>query len=93
MSTRRKLQSSPTSGETSRRACARAIALRWQRRTSRERLAESESDKEIYLRFAVSINERLNSGIDQIMTAREIARQLARESADGKRLPERPAAP
>ena len=71
----------------------RAIALRWQRRTSRERLAESESDKEIYLRFAVSINERLNSGIDQIMTAREIARQLARETADGKRLPERPAAP
>ena len=52
----------------------RAIALRWQRRTSRERLAESESDKEIYLRFAVSINERLNSGIDQIMTAREILR-------------------
>ena len=38
----------------------------------RERLAESERNKEIYLRFAVSINERLNSGIDQIMAAREI---------------------
>jgi hypothetical protein len=55
----------------------------------RERLAESERNKEIYLRFAVSINERLNSGIDQIMAAREIARQLAHETADGKRLPER----
>ena len=59
----------------------------------RERLAESERNKEIYLRFTVSINERLNSGIDQIIAAREIARQLARETADGKRLPERPAAP
>ena len=38
----------------------------------RERLAESERNKEIYLRFVVSINERLNSGIDQIMAAREI---------------------
>ena len=53
----------------------------------RERPAESERNKEIYLRFAVSINERLNSGIDQIMAAREIARQLAHETADGKRLP------
>jgi hypothetical protein len=40
----------------------------------RERPAESERNKEIYLRFAVSINERLNSGIDQITAAREIAR-------------------
>ena len=59
----------------------------------RERLAESERNKEIYLRFVVSINERLNSGIDQIMAAREIEGNSPTRLADGKRLPERPAAP
>ena len=72
MSTRRKLQSSPTSGETSRRAGASGDRIAMAEAHFRERLAESERNKEIYLRFAVSINERLNSGIDQIMAAREI---------------------
>ena len=53
-------------------ACARVtIALRWQRRTSASGWPRASATKKCIC-AAVSIKERLNSGIDQIMAAREI---------------------
>jgi hypothetical protein len=68
--------------------------LRWQKRTSASGWPRaSATNKEIYLRFAVSINERLNSGVDQIMAPVRLRGNSPTRLADGKRLPERPAAP
>jgi DNA-binding Lrp family transcriptional regulator len=56
-----------------------------------ERIAEADRNKEVYLRYTMQFNERLTSGIEQFMAAREIAKKLAYETED-KRPPE-PVAP
>ena len=48
----------------------------------RDRLAESEKAKERYLRFAVSISERLRAAGDDIAAAHESAMEMANKSLD-----------
>jgi len=48
----------------------------------RERLAESERAKERYLRYAVSISERLKAAGDDITAAHEAAMDMAGKSLD-----------
>lgn len=45
----------------------------------RERLAEADKSKERYLRYAVSINERLRACIDQIHAAHNLALEMAQK--------------
>jgi hypothetical protein len=47
----------------------------------RERLAESERSKERYLRFAVTISERLKAAGDDIAAAHESAMEMAHKSS------------
>ena len=46
----------------------------------RERLAEAERNKERYLRYAVSISERLKSCGENIAAAHDIAMDMAQSS-------------